>query len=102
MRSGALTHPVDLTDRDVQTEEELRDFLGERSGPTEEGVAVVQTQGRPDLREHEGLGHAVVHGDVSLPGNGIIKDSQLQMTELLRDPSPPLQDTMPTPASAWC
>lgn len=53
-------------------------------------MAVVQTQGRPDLREHEGLGHAVVHGDVSLPGNGIIKDSQLQVTELLRDPSPPL------------
>lgn len=81
MGSTALSHPIDLSNRDVQTEEELGDILGEGRGPAVEGVAVVQAQGGPDLREHQGLGHAVVYGDVSLPGKGIIKETQLQVAE---------------------
>lgn len=75
MGSGTLSHPIDLTNGDVQAEKELRDILREGRSPTEEGVAVVQAQGGSDLREHKGLCHAVIHGDVSLPGDGINKET---------------------------
>lgn len=81
MGSRAFTHPVDLTNGDVQAEKELRDILREGRSPAEEGVAVVQAQGASDLREHKGFCHAVIHGDVSPPGNGINKEIRLQTAE---------------------
>lgn len=99
--SRALAQPVQFTDGDVQAEEELQDLLGEGRGPADEGVAVLQAQRGPDLREHQGLCHAVVYGHVPFPGKRTAgraaADGRPRPTAPLTSPQ-----ALPTPAAAWC
>lgn len=43
--------------------------MAEGRGPADKGVAMIEAKSTPDFAEHEGLGHAVAHGNVIWPVN---------------------------------
>lgn len=65
MRPGALTHPEQLVQRDIEAEEELQCVFGDGSGACEALGAAVQSQGLAHLFEHELLGDVVADGGAS-------------------------------------
>lgn len=59
MRAGALTHAVQLVQRDIQAEEELQGVFGDGSGACVALVAAVQAQSLPHLFEHKLFGNVI-------------------------------------------
>lgn len=59
MRSGALTHAVQLVQRNIQAEEELQGVFGDGSGARVALTAAVQPKSLAHLSEHQLFGYVV-------------------------------------------
>lgn len=59
MRPGALTHAVELVQRNIQAEEELQSVFSDGSGACVALGAAVQAQCLPHLFEHKLLGDVI-------------------------------------------
>lgn len=59
MRSGALTHAVQLVQRNVQAEEELQGVFGDGSSAGVALSAAIQAQSFTHLFEHQLLGYVI-------------------------------------------